>query len=114
MRDYFRSIPPESPWLFYRQDKSGNYLQLGSLQKPWTFCVKKAGLSNIRIHDLRHCAASDLYAAGNAERVIMDIAGWKTPMLSTYRHKDSLKSAQVIRFTSAKADTTERVFPATM
>jgi hypothetical protein len=36
--------------------------------------------------------------AGNSERAIMDIAGWKTPMLSTYYHKDSLRSAQTIRF----------------
>ena len=52
--------------------------------------------SNIRVHDLRHVAASDLYAAGISEREIMDIAGWKTTMLSTYRHLDSLKSAQRI------------------
>jgi integrase len=107
--DYFRSIPTDCPWLFYKRDEAGNYQQLGSLQKPWAFCLKKAALSNIRIHDLRHCAASDLYAAGNPERVIMDIAGWKTPMLSTYRHKDSLKSAQAIRFTPQAE--TKQVFP---
>jgi hypothetical protein len=28
------------------------------------------------------------------ERVIMAIAGWKTPMLTTYLNKDSLKSAK--------------------
>jgi hypothetical protein len=46
------------------------------------------------------CTATDLYANGNPERVIMDIAGSKTPMLSTHRHKDSLKSAQIIKFSS--------------
>jgi hypothetical protein len=35
---------------------------------------------------------------GNSERAIMDIAGWKTPMLSTYWHKDSLRSAKTILF----------------
>jgi hypothetical protein len=34
--------------------------------------------------------------------MIMDIAGWKTPMLSNYRHKDTLKSAQAIRLTHLK------------
>jgi len=51
---------------------------------------------NARIHDLRHISATDLYEAGIPERVIMDCAGWKTPMLSQYRHKDSLKSAKAI------------------
>jgi integrase len=93
---YFRSIPSDCPYLFYRQDESGKYHPLGTLQKPWAFCLKKAGLQNVRIHDLRHVAASDLYSAGVPEREIMDVAGWKTPMLSTYRHRDSLKSAQRI------------------
>ena len=96
MIEYFRSIPAECPWLFYWQDAEGNYHQFGTMQKPWAFCVKKAGLKNVRIHDLRHVAASDLYASGIPEREIMDVAGWKTPMLSTYRHRDSLKSAQKI------------------
>ncbi|MBN1578792.1 MAG: tyrosine-type recombinase/integrase [Chitinispirillaceae bacterium] len=104
MVDYFRSIPPDCPYLFYRQDEDGKYHPLGTLQKPWAFCLKKAGLANVRIHDLRHVAASDLYAAGVPEREIMDIAGWKTPMLSTYRHRDSLKSAQKINTLFRKGD----------
>ena len=72
------------------------YHSLGDFKKAWAFCLKKAELSNVRVHDLRHVAASDLYAAGVPEREIMDVAGWKTPMLSSYRHKNSLKSAQKI------------------
>lgn len=105
MRRYFDSIPTECPWLFYRQDKDGSFHALGTLQKPWAFCLKKAGLLNVRIHDLRHISATDLYEAGNPERVIMDICGWKTPMLSTYRHKDSYRSAKAIRFSRHNADT---------
>jgi integrase len=48
------------------------------------------------MHDCRHIAATDLYIAGIPERQIMDIAGWKTTMLTTYRHADSLRSAQDI------------------
>jgi integrase len=68
--------------------------------KAWHHCLGLAELKDVRFHDSRHCAATDLYANGNPERVIMDIAGWKTPMLSTYRHKNSLKSAQIIKFSS--------------
>ncbi len=98
MRGYFDSIPADCPWLFYREDGDGAYHKLGTMQKPWAFCLQKAGLKNVRMHDLRHISATDLYEAGNPERVIMDICGWKTPMLSTYRHKDSLRSAKAIKF----------------
>ncbi|MFP4165295.1 MAG: tyrosine-type recombinase/integrase [Chitinispirillaceae bacterium] len=103
MKAYFNSIPPECKWLFYRQDKNG-YHPLGDFKKAWAFCLKKASLQNVRIHDLRHISATDLYEAGNPERVIMDIAGWTTPMLSTYRHKDSFKSAQAIVFNPQSPD----------
>ena len=104
MKSYFRNIPADCPYLFYRTI-GGNkrkprieYRPLGDFKKAWRACLKKAKIVNCRIHDLRHCAASDLTVAGNSERVIMDIAGWKTPMLSTYWHKNSLRSAQMIRF----------------
>lgn len=98
MLPYFRNIPADCPFLFFRQDKNGTYHSLGDFRKAWHYCLELAGLKDVRFHDTRHCAATDLYANGNPERVIMDIAGWKTPMLSTYRHKNSLKSAQIIRF----------------
>jgi integrase len=97
MKEYFQGVPAACPWLFYRQDKKG-FHPLGDCKKAFQSCVKAAGLQNIRVHDLRHVAASDLCALGNSERSIMDIAGWKTPMLSAYWHKDSLKSAQNIQF----------------
>lgn len=105
MRAYFNSIPTDCPYLFFRKDENG-YHPLGTLQKPWAFCLKKAKLKNVRIHDLRHISATDLYQAGNPERVIMDVAGWKTPMLSQYRHKDSFRSAQAIQFQKPQAETT--------
>ena len=79
-------------------ESEGKYRPLTHLRYSWDYCRKKAGVPNIRIHDLRHIAATDLYEAGNAERAIMDIAGWKTTMLSTYRNKNSLRSAQKMVF----------------
>jgi len=102
MRDYFNSVPQDCPWLFYWIDEQSKYRQLLSIRKPWQSCLKKAGLNNLRVHDLRHISATDLYEAGNPEREIMDIAGWRTPMLSHYRHKNSLRSAQKIIFKRPK------------
>lgn len=101
LKEYFRNIPANCPYLFYRQDPEGTFYPLGDCRKAWKFCLEKAGLKNVRIHDLRHISATKLYEAGNPERVIMDIAGWQTPMLSTYRHKDSFKSAKSIRFNAS-------------
>jgi len=98
MAEYFRSIPEECLWLFYWTDERGKYHPFRSIQNAWYDCLKIAGIKNLRVHDLRHISATDLYEAGNPERMIMDIAGWKTAMLSNYRHKDSLRSAQQIVF----------------
>ncbi|GBU22338.1 hypothetical protein R80B4_02245 [Fibrobacteres bacterium R8-0-B4] len=102
MIGYFKSIPVGCPWLFYRESE-GEYRPITRqvLRRAWEDCLKVAGLSDYRLHDLRHEAATELYEAGNPERVIMDVAGWKTPMLSRYRHKDSLRSAQRIVFQEA-------------
>ncbi len=94
MKDYFDSIPSDCPYLFYWIDRKGNFRKFNNIRKPFQYCVKKAGLTDLRIHDLRHISATDLYESGVSEREIMDLAGWKTTMLSSYRHKNSLKTAQ--------------------
>jgi len=99
MREYFNSIPENCPWLFYWTDKKGNYRPWLTIRKPWQHCLKKAGFSNLRIHDLRHIAVTDLHAAGNSDRAIAKIAGWKSPaMMTTYWHYDGLRDAQKIEF----------------
>jgi integrase len=108
MAEYFRNIPDGCAWLFYRV-KLGKYydpLTKEQLRCAWEYCLKAAGISDFRIHDLRHEAATYLYSLGIPERVIMDIAGWKTPMLTTYRNKNSLRSAQEVfrRFRSLHND----------
>jgi integrase len=99
MAEYFRSIPEDCPWLFYWTDRRGRYHPFRSIYEAWCDSVKMAGLEDINVHDLRHIAATDLYEAGNNERMIADVAGWTTPnMLSTYYHKNGLRSAQRVVF----------------
>jgi len=101
MTEYFISIPADCPWLFYWTDSRGKYRPFATVRHSWLDCLKIAGISDFRVHDLRHISATDLYEAGNSERSVMDVAGWKTQMLSRYRHKDSLRSAQGIVFKAA-------------
>jgi integrase len=106
MQDYFKSIPSDCPYLFYWIDERGNYRQFLSLKKPWRFCLKIAGITNLRVHDLRHIAVTDLHAAGNPERVIAKIAGWTSPaMMNTYWHYDGQKVAKEVVFGSKTTTT---------
>jgi len=108
MTEYFRSIPLDCPWLFYWKDWRGNYRPFLNLKGPWQKSLDMAGITDLRIHDLRHISATDLYQAGNSERTIQGVAGWKTAMLSNYYHKDSLRDALSIVFKrSAEPPTVE-------
>lgn len=97
--EYFDRIPQDCEWAFYREEKGKN-IQLGRFTKAWYTCLSDTKIKeSIRFHDLRHYSATKLLHDGLPERVIMQIAGWRTNMLSTYFHKDSVeaaKSAQVV------------------
>lgn len=94
MIDYFKQIPKESAWLFYRIEK-GEYKQFKSFRVAFRSALQKAGIKKqIKFHDLRHIAATQMLLDGNPERVIMEFAGWKTNMLSTYYHRGGLEIAK--------------------
>lgn len=102
MRSYFDSIPEDCPYLFGYK-RGGVYKPLTfALRKAWAFCLKKAGIADMRIHDLRHMAVTDLCRAGNNPQVVAATAGWKsTDMLKHYYHMDSLWAAQSTVFKTA-------------
>ncbi|MCL2443325.1 MAG: site-specific integrase [Treponema sp.] len=96
---YFDSLPQDCPYLFYREYPNDmKYYPLTTLRDAWDFCCRKAGISNYRVHDLRHWAVTKLIMAGNTEQDIADIAGWTSPaMLRVYYHKDIFRSAKRIQ-----------------
>ena len=100
---YFRTIPPESPYLFFRKEK-GEYLPLGDFKRAWTRCLKLAGIRNFRFHDTRHIAATNMVDAGTPERAVMDIAGWRTNMLSTYYKSSSKKALALVKFATTRGN----------
>jgi len=101
MREYFNSIPADCPWLFYQTVGHGKYLPLTNLRYAWRYCCKKANVGDLRIHDLRHRAATLLHEMGNSIYTIMKIAGWKTNMLGTYWGQDGVITAQQVKFPQA-------------
>jgi integrase len=95
--DYFLSLPDDVKTAFYRIDRSGNRVALKRFTKAWNHCLKKTGVDkDIRFHDLRHYSATKMLNAGIPERQIMQVAGWKTNMLSVYYQKDSLEASKAV------------------
>ncbi len=92
MAEYFRSIPKECPYLFYRYVKENDeYVPLGDFRKSWKKALKKAKISDFRFHDLRHITATDLLNAGMPEQAVCQVAGWKSGnMIRKYYHKDGM------------------------
>jgi integrase len=53
----------------------------------WRSIVEAAGVRHVRVHDLRHTAATRMGAGGASVRTLMDIFGWSTAaMASRYVH----------------------------
>ena len=98
MLGYFRNLPSGCPYLFYRV-KGGTFHPLGAFKKAWTTCRKRSGIGDYHWHDTRAQAATDLIDNGTPERVVMQIAGWKTDMLGRrYYNRDGKKALGLARF----------------
>ena len=58
---------------------------IGSFNKTWTTACRAAGVSGRVLHDFRRTAVRNLVRAGVAERVAMQMVGWKSrQMLDRY------------------------------
>lgn len=66
----------------------GNHLNACVASQQFHKILTKAGLRHQRFHDLRHCCASILVAAGVHPRVVMEILGHSQISLTmnTYSH----------------------------
>lgn len=101
MVTYFRNLPKESEYLFYRFEKStGRYLPLGDFKKAWRTCLERSGIDDFHFHDTRHIAATALLDNGTPERIVQEIAGWKTDMLRTYYHRSGKLSLNLVKFSN--------------
>jgi integrase len=67
---------------------SGAPLEPRNLNRSWYALRKKAGLGEVRLHDLRHSCASFLLAAGSSPRTVMKTLGHSQIGLTmnTYAH----------------------------
>ncbi len=109
MVEYFRTIPRECPYLFYREHDS-EFKPLGDFKKAWSRCLRLAEIHDFRFHDTRHISATEMLNAGTPEQVVMTVAGWKSNMLKTYYHLSGTKALEFVVFPGLnghKVDTSE-------
>ncbi|MGB1014361.1 MAG: tyrosine-type recombinase/integrase, partial [Nannocystaceae bacterium] len=67
--------------------RNGAHLHAKALHSMWVRLRKKIGLEDVRIHDLRHSAASDALNAGVPLAVVGAILGHKSPQTTArYAH----------------------------
>lgn len=101
MVEYFENIPQESDYLFFRRDVKdlNKYHPLGDFKRAWKNAKKHAKLKDLRFHDLRGMAATDLSNNGTDDKILMLIGNWKTrAMLDRYYRKDVDRMITNVRF----------------
>ena len=76
------------PWSFVFSDDGGtSHWDLGWPTHAWKRYATKAGITGVRLHDLRHTAASQMLMAGVALSVVAERLGCtEANILRTYRH----------------------------
>ena len=85
---------PKGGWIFPRPTRSCGYFV--PLHAAFQKLMQKAGIGNIRVHDLRHTFASRLANSGASGKVIMEAGAWKSlasVMRYTHIHDDTVQAA---------------------
>ena len=83
---------PSSPWVF---TGSARDTHLASLSKPWLRVRARAGIGDVRIHDLRHSYASRALALGEGLSMIGRLLG-HTDVGSTARYAHLARDAEKV------------------
>lgn len=88
MIEYFKSIPEDCPWIFFRKDQYGNYHQLGDFHNTWRKSCEKLGIKDFHFHDLRGVSSTRLESSSAPIPLIDYIGGWSSgSMRERYRRR---------------------------
>lgn len=90
----------ESETLIFAKDGASKPTEI---KKAWSTALRKAGVTNFRFHDTRHCAASYLLESGASIAQLAEILGHKTlQMVKRYAHLSDTKSAELVSAMTAR------------
>ena len=105
LAEHFDTIPENSSTVFYRQLRDGTCVPLGDFGNAWEKATSVAGIEDFRFHDLRHQAATNMVNAGIPERIVREIANWKTDMLRRYYSFNSIEACKQLSEIWGKTET---------
>jgi len=94
LRRLMVSMP--GPWVFMTQGrkKDGPWRRLKSIKSAFDRACRRANLSGVTPHSLRHTWASRLEMSGASQKTLMELGGWKDPkMVARYSHTSKLMEA---------------------
>ncbi len=93
----------------------GKQMHLWDIRKPFQAACDRAGIKNLRIHDLRHMATTILFLSGIPEAIIRKLTGHRSRELERYEHlSPGLKNQTVdliARALSTKSTSTDTPSP---
>lgn len=112
MISYFRNLPKDTDYLFFRRDDDGICRPLGEFRRSYKYCLKKANISGITFHSTRHISATNLIDRGTPEQVVLTVANWKTNMLRDYYHREPKKALSLIKWENSDSEKCEGVVKA--
>ena len=91
---------PDSSWVFCHKDGS----QVKDVKRSFSTALKKSGIEDFRVHDLRHTCAAWLVSAGVALAEVRDLLGHQSiQMTERYAHL----APENVRAAVAKLETIE-------
>ena len=65
---------------------TGKQMHLWDIRKPFQAACERAGIKDLRIHDLRHMATTILFLSGIPEAIIRKLTGHRSRELERYEH----------------------------
>ncbi len=83
LRELFEEMPHSIESIYVFTDRDGNPYK--EVKKSFSTALKKAGISDFRFHDLRHCFASHLVMAGVDLTSVKELLGHKS-LTMRYSH----------------------------
>ena len=76
------------------------------MRKPFHAACERAGITNLRIHDLRHMATSILFMDGIPEAIIKKLTGHRSRELERYEHLSPVIKRQTVELIAKKLSDT--------
>ena len=75
---------------------AGKQLHLWDIRKPFQAACARAGIKDLRIHDLRHMATTILFLSGIPKAIIRKLTGHRSRELERYEHLSPTLKQQTV------------------